>query len=321
MAFWMAAAANAALPNGGVWPDSSGVHVNAHGGGIVREGDKWYWFGEHKVAGEAGNFAQVGVRCSSSGDLVNWKDEGIALAVSDEVGSPIERGCILERPKVLKCAATGKFVMYFHLELKGNGYESAETGIAQADTITGPYSLVWHGRPLGEMSRDMSLFLDDDGTAYHVFSTNSNRDERIVRLAPDFLSHTTNTCVLGQGHYTEAPCIVKRGGWYYLLGSGCSGWAPNEARYYRAPNIMGPWERVGNPCQGVNPQNRLGPKKTWGAQSAHIFEGADGTQYALFDIWRPKDAIDGRYVILPIDFDNENHTMSITWQDEFNGER
>ena len=48
---------------GEVWPDDKGVHINAHGGGILRVGDTYYWFGEHKTEGSAGNLAQVGVHC------------------------------------------------------------------------------------------------------------------------------------------------------------------------------------------------------------------------------------------------------------------
>ena len=67
---------------GEIWPDNNGMHINAHGGGMLRQGDTYYWFGEHKTEGEGGNVAQVGVHCYSSKDLYNWKDEGIALSVS-----------------------------------------------------------------------------------------------------------------------------------------------------------------------------------------------------------------------------------------------
>lgn len=56
--------------------------------------------GEHKIEGEKGNYAQVGVHCYSSSDLYNWNDEGIALKVSSEPNSDIVQ-CILERPKVI----------------------------------------------------------------------------------------------------------------------------------------------------------------------------------------------------------------------------
>ena len=95
---------------GEVWQDEQGVAINAHGGGILLVGDTYYWFGEHKEAGKEG-LAKRGVHCYSSKNLYDWKDEGIALAVSEEPGSPIEKGCILERPKVIYNAKTSKYVM------------------------------------------------------------------------------------------------------------------------------------------------------------------------------------------------------------------
>ena len=86
---------------GELWPDNCGIHINAHGGGVLFHDGVYYWFGEHKIAGETGNAAHVGVHVYSSRDLYNWKDEGIALAVCDDLKSPVTRGCILERPKVI----------------------------------------------------------------------------------------------------------------------------------------------------------------------------------------------------------------------------
>ena len=56
---------------------------------------------------------------------MNWTDEGVALSVSEEAGHDIERGCIMERPKVVYNDSTKKFVMLFHLVLKGKGYAAA----------------------------------------------------------------------------------------------------------------------------------------------------------------------------------------------------
>ncbi len=84
---------------GEIWPDDRGVHINAHGGGMLLYAGRYYWFGEHKTEGKAGNKAHVGVHCYSSEDLYNWKDEGIALEVSGDPESPIADGCILERPR------------------------------------------------------------------------------------------------------------------------------------------------------------------------------------------------------------------------------
>src|SRR5210317_1776581 len=61
--------------------DNNGVHINAHGGGIMHYNSKYYWYGQHMVEGKAGNKAQVGVHVYSSKDLYTWEDEGIALKV------------------------------------------------------------------------------------------------------------------------------------------------------------------------------------------------------------------------------------------------
>ena len=123
---------------GEIWPDDRGVPINAHGGGVLLHDGIYYWFGEHKIEGEAGNRAEAGVHVYSSADLQRWKDEGIALAVSEDPSSDIARGCILERPKVLFHQPTKKFVMWFHLELKDRGYDAARSGVAVADHVTGP---------------------------------------------------------------------------------------------------------------------------------------------------------------------------------------
>ena len=46
---------------GNLWPDNRGVHINAHGGGVLWHAGVYYWFGEHKITGEVGNAAHVGV--------------------------------------------------------------------------------------------------------------------------------------------------------------------------------------------------------------------------------------------------------------------
>lgn len=133
---------------GKIWEDTEGTHINAHGGGMLFHNGTYYWFGEHKTAGRGGNRANVGVRCYSSQDLYNWTNEGVALPVAAEgSGSDIEKGSVIERPKVIYNASTGKFVMWFHLELKGQGYNAARTGVAVSDRPEGPYTFLRSLRP------------------------------------------------------------------------------------------------------------------------------------------------------------------------------
>lgn len=356
--------ASSAPRNGALWLDNHGLHVNAHGGGVLWHGDRYWWFGEHKVAGPAGNAAHVGVHGYSSPDLCTWTDEGIALAVDDDPAGELARGCILERPKVLYCAGTGEFVMWFHLEPKGQGYAGARSGVAVSQRPAGPYRYLGSFRPNaghwprnataddrrpvspaqaqarfsggnspdnpvginilgrdfagGQMARDMNLFLDDDGRAYHVHAAEENQTTQLSLLTADFRQTSGQYVRLFPRRYMEAPCLCRRGQRYYFLASGCTGWAPNAARAAVADSIWGPWTELPNPCLGSNPDNGLGPESTFGGQSTCIFKLHDRDLYlAMFDLWRPQDAIDGRYAWLPIRFTDQG--FEIAWQETWAG--
>lgn len=334
---------------GEVWLDNNGVAINAHGGGMLYHDGRYYWFGEHKTEGEGGNRANVGVHCYSSKNLHDWRDEGIALAVDPEgSGSPIEKGCILERPKVIYNEQTGKFVMWFHLELKDRGYSAAMSGVAVSDNITGPYKFLNAGRVNagkwpqnvseetrlaaeaiaageeaavaendrflvrdfagGQMARDMTLFVDDDGKAYHIYASEENQTLQIAELTDDYTAHSGRYVRAFVGRSMEAPAIFKHDGKYYLMMSGCTGWAPNAARSAVADAVMGEWTELGNPCIGDDAD------KTFHSQSTYMLpvEGREDTFIYMGDRWKPENAIDGRYIWLPVTLEDGRFTL--TWQ-------
>ena len=309
-----AAARQGEIRPGELWRDTAGHVINAHGGGVMFDRGVYWWYGEHKVYGVQGNRAHVGVHAYSSTDLVNWDDRGIALAVADGDDSEIAPGCVMERPKVIRCAKTGKYAMFFHLELKGQGYKAARVGIAVADRPEGPFKFLRSLRPNGAMSRDMTLFVDDDGKAYHVFASEDNATTHIDELTEDCLDYTGKSWSMAVGESTEAQCVVRQNGRYWLIGSGCTGWKPNRARLYRAEKLEGPWERVGNPCRGIDPASGLGPNITWGAQSTYLLPvaGRPGEVIAMFDVWNPKNHEESRYVWLPVTFEGDR--LWIDWR-------
>ena len=122
---------------GEIWPDNNGVHINAHGGGMLQQGDTYYWFGEHKTEGEGGNVAQVGVHCYSSKDLYNWKDEGYLIPpeLTDE-NSHLHPKNWLDRPHILYNEATKKYVCW----LKFSG-EIGCFAVMTADHDKGPETM------------------------------------------------------------------------------------------------------------------------------------------------------------------------------------
>ena len=293
---------------GELWYDDDENVINAHGGGIIYKDGKYYWFGEKR-----GRRASEGVNVYSSTDLYNWKFENLALAPNDaDSVSDIAKGCIMERPKVLFNAKTGKYVMWFHLELKGKGYNAARAAVAVSDKITGPYQFIKSFRPNGNMSRDMTLYLDEDGSAYHIYSSRDNYDLRIAKLSDDFLSVTTEDRLLFSEH-REAPAIFKYANKYFLITSGCTGWAPNKASLHIATSIWGPWTRSNdNPLRGPNADS------TYGGQSTYILPVTRKKDAFIFlaDRWNPKDLKDSRFLWLPIQL--ENNQPFIQWLDEWN---
>ena len=344
------------LRNGDIWPDTDGHHINAHGGGILPYDGLYYWFGEHKS--DMTTDALVGITCYSSPDLVTWTNCGVALSVSDDPQSDITRGCVMERPKVIYCPTTGKFVMWFHLELRGQGYDAARAGVAISDTPTGPYRFIGSGRvnpgvlPAdftdadkaafealnpkdyeewwtpqwfdaigkgllvkhdldgGQMSRDMTLYVDDDGKAYHIYSSEENLTLHIAELSDDYLSHTGRYVRVAPGGHNEAPAIFKKDGTYWMITSGCTGWDPNEARMFSAQNILGPWTQHANPC--VGPKSEI----TFGGQSTYILQTSPDNYIFMADQWRPWHPSDSRYIWLPISFADDG-TPVVEWKDEF----
>ena len=247
--------------------------------------------------------------------------------------------------------------MWFHLELKGRGYEAARAGVAVSDTPFGPFQFVRSSRvnaglyPIGfckpdttdlrhqllfpemktwwtpewrtqiergmffmrdldggQMARDMTVFVDDDGKAYHIFSSEDNLTIQIAQLTDDYMQHNGSFVRMAPSGQNEAPTIFKKDGTYWMITSGCTGWAPNAARMFRAKNIFGPWEQLPNPCRGE------GADKTFGAQGTYIYKVETAAQKKMFsgadyvfmaDIWNPKHLSDSRHLWIPISFEDD----------------
>jgi hypothetical protein len=291
------------------WLDDGGVPVSGHSAGMLFHDQVYYWYGENRTPGKDG-----GVRCYSSVNLHDWKNEGIAFAVSEDPSNIVARGCIIERPKVLFNKQTAKFVMWFHHELKGVGYDSARVGVAVADHPAGPFMFIESFKPNGQDSRDQTLFLDDDGKAYHICSSEGNGTLHITQLTEDFLKPAGPFTRAFPGRSYEAPAVFKHQGKYYLIASGCTGWAPNAARSAVADSILGPWTELGNPWRG--PEEQL--KTSFNSQSTYVLpvQGRADALIFMADRWKPNKLHDSRMIWLPVEWEDDKPVLH--WVDEWN---
>lgn len=150
---------------GAMWADTTGNPIDAHGVGVMydEKTQKYYWYGEY----HKGGWPAAGVRVYSSTDLMNWKDEGMALtlinSMDDFANDPlisglyegrtdtvniwadIRKGRIIERPKVVYNDETKKYVMWAHIDGDKDPYNNnanygkAQAGVAISDSPTGPF--------------------------------------------------------------------------------------------------------------------------------------------------------------------------------------
>lgn len=297
-------------PNGAPWYDDRGELINAHGGGLLHHDGKYYWYGEIKKgntwlvpdqAWEAYRVPAGGISCYSSLDLSNWHFEGVVLpAVIGQPDHDLDTSKVIERPKVIYNDQTKQFVMWMHVDTKDYSY--ARAGVAVSDRPTGPFSYLGSFRPNGEMSRDMTLFKDDDQRAYLFYASESNKTMHVCLLNDDYLSPSPVYSRIINAEYREAPVVFKYNKQYYLITSGCTGWSPNPASWAVSDNLPGNWTQFGNPCVGDNAETTFNTQATFAAP----LPGKSNQFLLMADRWNKTNLADSRYVWLIIEMiDNQ----------------
>lgn len=261
-----------------------------------------------------------------------WRDLG---TYQDDSG---DTPAVLERPKVIHNRRTGTWVMWVHADgptpTSDAQYAKARAGVAVSDSPFGPFRWIDSYRldvaPPGEpnyqpdnpgMARDMNLFVDDDGTAYIIYSSEENYSLFVSKLDADYtyLSASPDAAVKGVdftrpyiGAHREAPAMFKFAGTYYLITSGATGWDPNPASYATATDILGTWTDHGNPAIGDKADT------TFDSQSTSVIpvDPQNGRFIFMADRWTPADLANSPYIWLPITL-GEGTSMSLTWYDSW----
>lgn len=309
-AFISTVSLSAQIKPGLPWLDTNGKAINAHGSCIVNHNGIYYWFGEDRTKSVSN-----GVSCYKSDNLYDWERVGLALATEGEMRedmNDVAQGRLFERPKVAYNTSTGKWVMWSHWE-NGSGYGEARVCVAVSDTPEGPYKLYKTFRPNGHDSRDQTLFVDDNGNAYHFGSTDMNTNMNVAKLRPDYLEPSSEETKILNSQKCEAPAIFKVGDMYFGLFSGCTGWAPNPGRTAYTFDILSDWNYDGTNFAVDNLKHT-----TYDSQSAYVFRIPDKENAFVYvgDRWNPKDVGNSTQVWLPISMRSGYPT--VMWYDEWN---
>ena len=282
--------------NGVPWYDQNGKPVSAHGANIIKDGDRYYMFGEYKT--DSANVF-TGFSCYSSDDLCNWRFECIAF--TQQTDGRMGPGRVGERPKVLKCPATGEYVMLMHSD--NLRYMDPCVCYATSKTVNGEYTfqgpLLYKGQPIKKW--DIGSFMDDDGHGYLLV-----HHGYIYRLAPDF--HSADSCLISGLEGTgESPAMFKKDGTYYWLSSHTTSWERNDNMYFTAKSLAGPWKYGG----AFAPKGSL----TWNSQCSFVLTLPDGTPMYMGDRWSfPRQQSAATYVWLPMQANDDNLMIPDYWE-------
>ena len=170
----------AAFRSGEPWLDTRGKVIDAHGGGFLVHQGLTYWYGSQRNGWKCCH--DGGINLYTSTDLYNWTARGLVLKTfqADTNGSATGNGRDLERPKVVRCAGTGKFVMWVRGTGEGNTPQLA--AVAISDSPLGPFTFVGNvtdpfhtidpgnpNQPVGYQYADATLFQDPTSSKTFVY--------------------------------------------------------------------------------------------------------------------------------------------------------
>ncbi|MCV9387342.1 RICIN domain-containing protein [Reichenbachiella ulvae] len=232
------------IQNDEFWHDTNGNPIYSQGGGVLKVGNTYYWYGakyrgaetyyNNPFSGKNGDTEFLSITCYSSTDLANWTFEGdmITPAQGLQAGWVGRIGCAYNEP-------TGKYVLIAQMY--------PNLAFCTSDSPTGPFTLAATqtsiGNVVNDMTGDQSVFTDDDGQAYLAFCNVQGRNNQYVaHLRPsDYLYVEPATRIHRASSGREGNVLFKHNGTYYFISSDLHGWNTSQTYFITASNIYGPY--------------------------------------------------------------------------------
>jgi hypothetical protein len=248
--------ASALIRNDVFWKDTAGNNIYSQGGGVLRVGDTFYWYGV-SYGGAASYVANptkynsdtsfVAVTIYSSTDLANWKFEGNALTKASVAAKTAMDGSTwIGRVGAAYNANTKKYVLIGQYL----GTPDTTQFFATSDTPNGAFTWDHTQATITNVTNkncgDQAIFNDDDGKSYIVCSNLEGRSNiYIIPLRPsDFLEAQPATRIFS-GAGREGNAMFKANGRYYVCSSDLHGWNASHSYYISSTSILGPYGTEG----------------------------------------------------------------------------
>lgn len=281
-----------AIYPGEPWLDTKGERIQAHGGAVYYENGIYYWYGENKTYTDGKNGIWTwGLKVYASQDLCNWDDLGYLIPpVLDDPNSALFPTKRVDRPHILKCPKTGKYVCWIKL----SGPEAAFT-IWQADRLLGSYEMVENlYNPGGHKAGDFDMIADAETGKGYIYFDADHKSMLCMSLTEDYL-HADVEIASSYPNMTppftrEAPALFEAKGRKYMITSGMTGYVPNKSDSAAAAGWEDSFVSMGNPHVADD------TNASFNSQISKIFkvEGKRDCFIAMADRWLPGYHVDSR---------------------------
>jgi hypothetical protein len=216
--------------------------------------------------GSCGFQTDHNVTLYTSPDLVTWTNAGVAFSAMGNLPPQ----SVLFAPKTVYNAGTKQWVMFYNYITRS--FSNSFYGVATSADPAGPFVMVNTNLALQfQDNGDEGIFVDDDGTAYIIYTTLSHgHSMSIERLSPNYttsLGAAASSGIFGDS-FVEAPAMFKRNGIYYATFGSCCCYCESgsEVRVYTSTNPLGNYTK----------QNVLG--------AAVVVPTQNGTINAVLDV-------------------------------------
>ncbi|MFI6511075.1 family 43 glycosylhydrolase [Streptosporangium sp. NPDC050855] len=228
------------ITNDTFWNDTGGNPIYSQGGGVFKFGDTYYWYGVHYTGAELyranptrkydGDVSFVSIPVYSSKDLVNWKFESRVATRSTGLtgGATLGQAGWVGRLGVSYNENTGKYVLLVQAYLPSMGGDGVL--ILQGDSPTDTFDYAHFQTQIVNSpttsTGDQTVFTDDDGKDYLIFSNRQGRSRAFVSKLRESDSLRIEPGVqIGQNSSgREGNAMFKLDGTYYHAASDLHGW-------------------------------------------------------------------------------------------------
>ncbi|HEX2145211.1 MAG TPA: family 43 glycosylhydrolase [Glycomyces sp.] len=230
----------ATITNDTFWNDTDGNPIYSQGGGVFKFGDTYYWYGVHYRGAESyranptqkydNQVSFVSIPVYSSQDLVNWKFENRVATTSTSLGSlggTMGNAGWIGRLGVAYNENTGKYVLPVQM-----WHPSHDHGVLflQGNSPTGNFTFGNFQRQVTNSpttgTGDQTVFTDDDGQDYLIFSNREGRSRAFVsKLRSSDSLYAEPAVEIGRhGDGREGNAMFKLDGEYFMCASDLHGW-------------------------------------------------------------------------------------------------